>query len=136
MSSPSSSYGESVLSHLEKVQELPAEVQAQIAGGVDNYIKFARTAKDNALLARIGSMAMEEQAKAIGQGANTMDPRWAVPAIAEAWCYATISLSEGYLDRLHAKRSSEQLKPSHPARLVCQPSRLTTRGLLDFSNRS
>jgi hypothetical protein len=103
MSSPSSSYGESVLSHLEKVQELPAEVQAQIAGGVDNYIKFARTAKDNALLARIASMAMEEQAKAIGQGANTMDPRWAVPAIAEAWCYATISLSEGYLDRLHAE---------------------------------
>ena len=81
MSSPSSSYGESVLWHLEKVQELPAEVQAQIAGGVDNYIKFARTAKDNALLARIGSMAMEEQAKAIGQGANTMDPRWAAPAI-------------------------------------------------------
>jgi hypothetical protein len=35
-----------VLSHLEKVQELPAEVQAEIAGGVDNYIKFARTAKD------------------------------------------------------------------------------------------
>ena len=103
MSSPSSSYGESVLSHLEKVQELPAEVQAQIAGGVENYIKFARTAKDNALLARIASMAMEEQAKAIGQGANTMDPRWAVPAIAEAWCYATISLSEGYLDRLHAE---------------------------------
>jgi hypothetical protein len=33
----------------------------------------------------------------------TMDPRWAVPAIAEAWCYATISLSEGYLDRLHAE---------------------------------
>ena len=71
MSSPSSSYGESVLSHLEKVQELPAEVQAQIAGGVDNYIKFARTAKDNALLARIGSMAMEEQAKAIGDRAPT-----------------------------------------------------------------
>ena len=48
-------------------------------------------------------MALEEQAKAIGQGASTMDPRWAVPAIAEAWCYATISLSEGYLDRLHAE---------------------------------
>ena len=32
-----------------------------------------------------------------------MDPRWAAPAIAEAWCYATISLSKGYLDRLHAQ---------------------------------
>ena len=103
MSSPSFSYGESVLSHLEKIQELSAEVQGGITAGVDNYIKFARSAKDNALLARIASMAMEEQAKAIGQGANTMDPRWAVPAIAEAWCYATISLSEGYLDRLHAE---------------------------------
>jgi hypothetical protein len=74
MSSPSFSYGESVLSHLEKVQELPAEVQAEIAGGVDNYIKFARTAKDNALLARIASMAMEEHAKAIGQGAKQDGP--------------------------------------------------------------
>ena len=92
-----------MLSHLEKVQELPPELQAQIAGGVDNYIKFARIAKDNALLTRIASMALEEQAKAIGQGASTTDPRWAIPAIAEAWCYATISLSEGYLDRLHAE---------------------------------
>ena len=91
-----------MLSHLEKVQELPAEVQAEIAGGVDNYIKFARSAKDDALMARIASIAMEEQAKAIGQGANVMDPRWAA-AIAEAWCYATISLSKGYLDRLHAE---------------------------------
>ena len=82
MSSPSFSYEEFVLSHLEKVRELPAEVQGGIAAGVDNYIKFARTAKDSALLARIASMAMEEQAKAIGQGANTMDPRLAVPAIA------------------------------------------------------
>ena len=63
---------------------------------MDNYIKFARSAKDKALLARIASMAMEDQVKAIGQGATTTDPRWAVPAIAEAWCYATISLSEGY----------------------------------------
>jgi len=48
-------------------------------------------------------MANEEQAKAIGQGATMLDPRWAAPAIAEAWCYATISLSKGYLDRLHAE---------------------------------
>ena len=45
---------------------------------------------------------MEEQAKAIGQGATTMDPRWAAPALAEAWCYSTISLSKGYLDQADA----------------------------------
>ena len=66
-----------------------------------------------------------------------MDPRWAVPAIAEAWYYATISLSEGYLDRLHAEAIIAAIEAfKHPARLVCQHSRLTTRGLLDFSNRS
>jgi hypothetical protein len=103
MSSPSFSYGESVLSHLEEVQRLPIEVQADIARSVDSYIKLAKAAKDEALLVRLASSAMEEQAKAIGQGLNTMDPRWAAPAIAEAWCYATISLSKGYLDRLHAE---------------------------------
>jgi len=103
MSSPSFSYGESVLSHLEKVQRLPAEVQTDIARRVDSYVKLAKAAKDEALLERLASSAMEEQAKAIGQGLNTMDPRWAAPAIAEAWCYATISLSKGYLDRLHAE---------------------------------
>ena len=101
MSSPSFSYGESVLSHLEKVQELPAEVQADIARRVDIYITIARAAKDEALLEQLASSAMEEQAKAIGHG--TMDPQWAAPAIAEAWCYATMSLSKGYLDRLHAQ---------------------------------
>ena len=103
MSSPSFSYGESVLSHLEKVQRLPAEVQTDIARRVDSYVKLAKAAKDEALLERLASSAMEEQAKAVGQGLNTMDPRWAAPAIAEAWCYATISLSKGYLDRLHAE---------------------------------
>jgi hypothetical protein len=103
MSSPSFSYGESVLSHLEEVQRLPIEVQADIARSVDSYIKLAKAAKDEALLVRLASSAMEEQAKAIGQGLNRMDPRWAAPAIAEAWCYATISLSKGYLDRLHAE---------------------------------
>jgi len=103
MSSPSFSYAESVLSHLEKVQELPAEVQADIARRVDTYIKIGRAAKDEALLERLASSAIEEQAKAIGQGANTMDPRWAAPAIAEAWCYAKVGLSKGYLDRLHAQ---------------------------------
>jgi hypothetical protein len=103
MSSPSFSYGETVLSHLEKVQELPAEVQADIARRVDTYIILGRAVKDEALLEQLASSAMEDQAKAIGQGGDTMDPRWAAPAIAEAWCYAKISLSRGYLDRLHAE---------------------------------
>ncbi len=103
VSSPSISYAESVLLHLEKVQELPVDVQTNIARRVDSYIKIARAAKEEAIVATLASNAMEEQAKAIGQGGDTMDPRWAAPAIAEAWCYATISLSKGYLDRLHAE---------------------------------
>jgi hypothetical protein len=103
VSLPSISYAESVLSHLEKVQELPVDVQSDIARRVDSYLKIARAAKNEAIVATLASSAMEEQAKAIGQGGDTMDPRWAAPAIAEAWCYATISLSKGYLDRLHAE---------------------------------
>ena len=103
MSSPSASYAESVLSHLEKVQRLPIEVREDIARRVDAYLKLAKAAKGEDLLARIRSSAREEQAKAIGQGANMLDPRWAAPSIAEAWCYATMSLSSGYLDRLHAE---------------------------------
>jgi hypothetical protein len=103
MPSPSASYAESVLSHLEEVQQLPVEAQADIARRVGTYIQLAKAARDEALLARIASMAREEQARAIGQGAKTMDPHWAAPAIAEARCYAKLSLSGGYLDRLHAE---------------------------------
>jgi hypothetical protein len=102
MSSSSVSYAESVLSHLEKVQQLPVEIQVGIAKRVDTYLNVAKAANSEAILATVASTAMEEQAKAIGEG-GTMDPRWAAPAIAEAWCYATISLSKGYLDRLHAQ---------------------------------
>ena len=101
MSSPSVSYSELVLSHLEKVQQLPVEVQVGIARRVESCIKIARAAKNEAVVASIASSAMEEQAKAIGRG--MMDPQWAAPAIAEAWCYAKMSLSNGYLDRPHAE---------------------------------
>jgi hypothetical protein len=100
MSSPSVSYAESVLSHLEKVQQLPVDVKVDIAKRVERYMEIARAAKSEAVVETLATTATEEQAKAIGQG--TMDPRWAGPAIAEAWCYATVSLSKGYLDRLHA----------------------------------
>jgi len=118
MSSASTSYAESVLSHLEKVQQLPAEVQTDIARRVDSYIKMAKAAKEEGVVAMLASNAAEEQAKAIGQGGDTMDPRWAAPAIAEAWCYATISLSKGYLDQLHAQAIIGAIERSHRAVLA------------------
>ena len=72
----------SVLSHLEKVQELPVDVQTNIARRVDSYLMIARAAKDETIVATLASTAMEDQAKAIRQGGDTMDPRWAAPAIA------------------------------------------------------
>jgi hypothetical protein len=101
MSSPSIAYSESVLSHLEKVQQLPADIQFDIAKRIEICIDVARASKNEAIVANIASSATEEQARAIGNG--TMDPKWAAPAIVEAWCYATMSLSKGYLDRLHAE---------------------------------
>jgi len=101
MPSPSVSYTESVLSHLEKVQQLPVEVQVDIAKRVETYIEIATAAKSEAVLETLVTTATQEQAKAIGKG--MMDPRWAGPAIAEAWCYAMVSLTKGHLDRLHAE---------------------------------
>jgi hypothetical protein len=119
MSSPSVSYAESVLSHLEKVQQLPADIQLDIAKRIEICIDVARAAKTEAIVANIASSAMEQQAKAIGHG--TMDPHWAAPAIVEAWCYATMSLTKGYLDGLHAQAiigaieafTSSRLKAEH-----------------------
>jgi hypothetical protein len=100
MSSSSQSYEKMVLNHLEKVEQLPPEVQADIAKRVGIYLSLASAAKTDDLLAALAAGAMQEQAKAIGQGtSSTMDPQWAGPALAEAWCYATISLSNGNLDR-------------------------------------
>ena len=94
MSSSSHSYKKMVLSHLEEVKQLPAEAKADIAKRVDNYFRLANAAKTDDMLSALGAGAMQEQAKAIGQGASsTMDPQWAGPALAEAWCYAKISLS-------------------------------------------
>jgi hypothetical protein len=64
MPSPSISYGESVLSHLEKVQQLPAELQADIAKRVDSYIKLAKAAKGGGF---VGPARSQRQRRA-GQG--------------------------------------------------------------------
>jgi hypothetical protein len=98
MSSSSESNEKMVLSHLEKVEQLPPEVQGDIAKRVGTYLSLASAADE--LLAALAAGAMQEQAKAIGQGAgSTMDPQWAGPALAEAWCYAKLSLSNGNLDQ-------------------------------------
>jgi hypothetical protein len=100
MSSSSHSYKKMVLSHLEEVEQLPAEAQADIAKRIGNYIRLASAAKTDDVLAALAAGAMQEQAKAISQGtSSTMDPQWAGPALAEAWCYAKTSLSNGNLDQ-------------------------------------
>jgi hypothetical protein len=104
------SYEDLVLTHLRQVQDLPELVQTDIATRVSGYIQIAKAAKDESLLATFASAAMEEQAKAIGLGAITTDPRWAAPALAEAWCYATLSLTKGYLDRPAAKTIIEAIE--------------------------
>jgi hypothetical protein len=54
---------------------------------------------------------MQEQAKAIGQGtSSTTDTQWAGPALAEAWCYAKVSLSNGNLDQSSATEIIPPLK--------------------------
>jgi hypothetical protein len=104
------SYENSVLMHLRQVQDLPELVRTDIATRVGSYIQIAKAAKDESLLATFASAAMEEQAKAIGLGATTTDPRWAAPALAEAWCYATLSLTKGYLDPPTAKTIIEAIE--------------------------
>ena len=71
-----------VLSHLETVEQLPPEVQADIAKRVGTYLKLASAAKTDELLAALAAGAMQEQAKAIGQGTNsTMDPHGPDPLL-------------------------------------------------------
>jgi hypothetical protein len=89
-----------VLSLLQKVQQLPSNVQAEIATRVSNYINLARTASDEASLARFATAAVEEREKVIAEGAKSpVDQRWAAPALAEAWCVARLGLSNGNLNR-------------------------------------
>ena len=51
MSGSPNSYEKMVLSHLEKVEQLPPEVQADIAKRVGIYLKLASAAKTDELLA-------------------------------------------------------------------------------------
>ena len=89
-----------VLSLLEKVQELPPNVQADIANRVGGYIAIASTTHEAGSLERFAAAAVEEQGKVIAQGINsTLDQRWAASAFAEAWCVARAGLYNGSLSR-------------------------------------
>jgi hypothetical protein len=91
-------YERDVLMHLERVRKLPAEVQAEIAMRVSNFIELARTA-DLELLQRFVKVARDEQQRAIELGTKSdMEPLLAAPAISEAWCKATLGLTTGNLD--------------------------------------
>jgi len=85
---------------LEKVQQLPVEIQVGIARRVESCIKI--TGPRRMKLSWQTSLPARWKSRPRPSG-GTMDPQWAAPAIAEAWCYATMSLSKGYLDRLHAQ---------------------------------
>ena len=92
-------YERTILRHLEKVEQLPCEVQAEIAVRVGNLIEMARPVSD-ALLERFAEVVRQEQQLAVEQGAKSeMDPLWAAPAISEAWCNARLGLANGNLNR-------------------------------------
>jgi hypothetical protein len=92
-------YERTVLRHLERVEQLPAEVQAEIAMRVGNLIELARPVSD-ALLERFAEIARQEQLLAAKEGAKSdTDPLWAAPAISEAWCNARLGLTNGNLNR-------------------------------------
>ena len=89
-----------MLSHLDKVQGLPPNVQADIAARVANYIKLARTTSDEVYLERFATAAIQERDRAIAEGAKSnVDLRRASPELAAAWCNAVLGLGNGNLDR-------------------------------------
>jgi|SRR4051812_11257959 hypothetical protein len=92
-------YERTILTHLERVRQLPPEVQAEIAMRASNFIELARNASDE-FLVRFAEGAREEQQRAVEQGAKSdMDPLWAAPAISEAWCNGRLGLANDTLDR-------------------------------------
>jgi hypothetical protein len=91
-------YERDVLMHLDRVRKLPAEVQAEIAMRVSNFIGLARTA-DTQLLQRFIQVAQAEQQRAVQMGAKSdNDPLLTAPALSEAWCRASLGLATGNLD--------------------------------------
>jgi hypothetical protein len=123
-------YERTILGHLERVERLPEEVQAEIAMRVGNLIELARPVSD-ALLERFARMVRQEQVLAAEQGVRSdTDPLWAAPAISEAWCNARLGLANGTLNRHSAaaiiaavetfakKKASDRHRADRPSELV------------------
>jgi hypothetical protein len=92
-------YERTVLSLVEKVEQLPLHVQAEIATRLSNYINQAKTAGDELPLDRFLATAAQERERVIAQTDKSAIAQWAAPALAEAWCTAMVGLSNGTLDR-------------------------------------
>jgi hypothetical protein len=93
-------YERTVLSLLERVEGLPPNVQAEIAARLRNYIILAKSAKDEASLARVTKAVSQERGRRVAEGAKSpLDHRSAALALAEGWCVATLGLSNGSFDR-------------------------------------
>ena len=67
-------YERTVLRHLERVRQLPVEVQIDIAMRVNNFVELARSVNDERL-EPFAQVAREEQQRAVELGAKSdMDP--------------------------------------------------------------
>ena len=110
-----------VLSLLERVQRLPANVQSEIASRVGGYIDIADATGDEGSLEQFAAAAVKEREQVIAQGVkSTLDQRWAAPALAEAWCVARLGLYNGSLSRHSAMAvlvAIEAFAPRRPAYL-------------------
>jgi hypothetical protein len=114
-------YERTVLRHLERVRQLPVEVQTDIAVRVNNFIEQARAFSDEQL-ERFAQAAREEQQRAVQRGGTSdLDPTWAAPAISEAWCKAKLGLATGSLNEHSAmeiivaiETFTSRRAPGHP----------------------
>jgi hypothetical protein len=79
-------YERTVLSLLEKVEELPLHVQAEIATRVGNYINQAKNAGDETPRSRLAAAAKREREKMISAADNPALEQWAVAAHGDSGC--------------------------------------------------
>jgi hypothetical protein len=104
------SWERTVFSLLAKVEELPRNVKGEIATRVGEYIRFARTARDDATLTRFIEAAAGEREKVAREARSTADPLWTAAALAEAWCVSRLGLSNGTLNRYCAMSVSTAIE--------------------------
>jgi hypothetical protein len=127
-----------VLSLLEKVHELPPNVQADIAKRVSGFIAIASTTREAGSLERFAAAAVEEQRTAIASRVKSrLDQRWAASTFAEAWSVARAGLYKGSLSRHSAMSviaAIEEFALERPAFLPKGPAEVS--GLLSRPPRS